>query len=389
MVEVKRYSQTLRAEFPGVSLDPFGVIDASLVQETMSHDILKLRLTGNQSYSALSHGAPVVFRWQTLRGRGVWYGYAHRVDPVFRKQGSEVEILCVGVSYPLMSSGVDTWVDVRAGDVVKDIARKFRLAADVENHPQVFAQISQAGESYWSLLKRLANQLGYVLKMDGAAIVFRSRESLARNWRSRALPLNYAKSPAMGTEVLSFNPRVGAFNPQDGAYLYASASNVDAVSGTIIHSSSGIRRQGAFPANHAHPTQHVARNAMEARTATSAVRSTRRRPYKARLTSVGDPRIGVERYVSVHGADAPQLWLVQKVEHEFAEKYTCISDLISDGSPLPPGETANPNIIDPHRPGALPANPLPVLVNHRDVVGAAGSVLGDVYWSAPVINWRN
>lgn len=384
-----QHAPSLRVLFPGVLLDPFRTVSATLVQESMTHDVLKLKVAG-QSFHPLAQGAPVHFEWKSTRGRGVWCGYVHRVDPSFRKVGSETEILCVGLSYPLMSTGVDTWAGVKAGDVVKDIARMFRLTADVEDHPMVFPQISQAGDTYWQLLVRLADQLGYVVLMDGAAIVFRSRSTLARNWRPQALDLRFDKRATSATEVLSFAPRVGAFNPTDGGYRYATTSGVDAVSGTVTHAATGTRRHGMFPGNIARPVSRVATSAMEARSATAAAQDVARYPLRARLTSVGDPHIRPERYINVRGVDAPYLWLVRKVEHEFTvDKYASISELISDGANPPPGEPVNPDVVDPHRPGALQPNPAPVLVNHRDVVGAAGSVLGDVYWSAPVINWRN
>lgn len=387
----------LRVVFPGVSVDPSVVKEASLIQETMRHDILRLKVASGPSYSVLAEGAPVHFTWGNGRGSGEFFGYVHKVGAAYRSSGGSSEITCLGASYPLLMAGVNNWVSMTASDIVRDIARRFRLYVDVEDHPLVHNQVSQAGESYWRVMVRLANKIGYVLRMDGVTIVFRSRNSLIKHHRPMATRMIFDSDPRQKSSAMTFTPKVGAFNPEGPAHHYSAALGVDTVNGTIMENHSGTPYDGLAPVNQGFAVDYSTSHALETETAVESIRETSRFTQSARLVSIGDANIEPETFVSVDGVDTVSNWLVRKVEHEISDSsYTCITDLLAEslrGTSLLPGEEprahgAAPQ-VNPHRPGALAPHPKPVLVDKRSVLGSPGTPLGDVYWSSPVVNWRS
>lgn len=386
---------SLRVSFPGVTVDPFRVLGADLLQQPLAHDVLRLKVSTGPSYAALSEGAPVQFTWSNPRGTGDFWGYVHRTDPAYRTDSGASQIICVGASYPLMSTGVDVWTNVRIGDVVRDVARRFRLSADIEEHPLVINQVSQAGQSYWQLLTQLASKIGYTLRVEGATLVFRSRESLAHHFRPQAIPLTYVRDTLGTTDIRSFVPQVGAFNPEIAAAQTSEISGIDPVTGTVILASENIdsfrERQGL---RQGFLVGQVATSAAEAVAASRGAQENSRLSQRAKMESVGHPGIQPGRFVSVSGVanELAGTWMVNSVRHEMTlSSYLCHAELGSDGlgpAQLRAGEAAlKPGEINPHRPGALPDPLRPALVDHRSVRGSAGAPLRDVYWSSSVVDW--
>jgi hypothetical protein len=385
----------LRVFFPGVTVDPFRVEGATLIQQQLAHDVLRVRVSTGPSYAALSEGAPVSFTWSNANGAGGFWGYVHRIDPAYRNSGGTSQIICVGASYPLMATGVDVWTNARVSDVVRDIARRFRFAVDIEEHPLVLNQVSQAGESYWQLLCRLANKIGYVVRVEGATVIFRSHESLAHHFRPMATPLTYSRDPLSIASIKSFVPQVGAFNPENAAAQTSDISGIDPVTGLVISASESIDDLRARPSlRQGFLVGQVATSAAEAAAVSRGAQENSRLSQRAKMECVGYPSLQPGRFVSVLGV-APELagnWMVRRIEHEMSRSsYMCTADLGTDGlgaAQLRAGESAlKPGEVNPHRPGALPDIQNPTLVDHRSIRGSAGTPLQDVYWSSSVVDW--
>lgn len=389
-------STDLHLEFPGVMLDRFEVNSATIVQKPHAHDVLRLRVSAGPSYSELSEGAPTRLSWKTDRGVGNFWGYVHRIEPRFANDTAFSEIVCVGTSAPLMVTGTDVWTSVRASDVVRDIARRFRFSADIEPHPRIYNQISQAGDSYWKLLTRLSEETGWVLRVDGATIRFRSRDSLTHGLRTAATDLLLSRDPSVPSEILSFTPQVGAFSPEFGEKSAAALRGIDPTSGKVFGAETSAEdlrfrrdRYGGLA------TSYVTRSMTEAESAARAAHEKSRLAVRAKLRSIGDVNIRPEHFVNVRGVSDGMggTWVVIAATHEITPtSYTCTAELGTDGLGKlrsMPGETAAiPGTVNPHRPGAVMQPLTPVLIDHRTVLGAGGGPNQGVYWSSPVINWR-
>lgn len=383
--------------FPGVLMDTPRVRSATLTQNALSHDVLSVRVAPGQSFGVIADSAPVRFTWRSSRGPGSFWGYVHRIDPRFSAADGNSEILCVGTTSPLMSVGDNVWSEVRASDVVLDIARRFRLSCDTEDHPRVYNQISQAGESYWQLLVRLAKETGWVLRVDSATIRFRSRESMTRGLRPHAPIFRYDPAPNAVSDVSSFVPKVGVYTPETGARQTGLVDAIDPMTGAIIGASSSVfRLREGTPQPTGPTTESVVRSAIEAESTAQAARENSRFSLRARMESVGDPLIRPESFVDIRGEvarDMAGLWVVRKAVHEITpSSYTCSSELGTDGlgpqRPLVGELEIKRNEVNPHRPGALPPENQPVLVDNRTVLGSGGGPQEGVYWTSSVINWR-
>jgi len=381
---------TLTMELPTVSGLGSRPSVGTLIQAPGSHDIFRLKVTPVDGLEALFHGAPAVVRWSSRYGNGAFHGFVHRVDPVYQPGNKHANITLVGASYPLMQPGSLSWIGVRASDVVRDIAFRFGLSCDVEDHPLVYPQVAQSGRSYWQLMNELAEETGYVLRMEGATLMFRSRDSLLSHFRPMAPEV----------PVQSFSPKVGAFNPELGATSSVrSVSGVDPYRGAIVadRGAPDLMREGRDPMFDHLLTGDVVHTQMDASTAVAAALEANRFTTVASVTAPGNPLVAPERVVwpTPVPTDLAGHWVVRAVEHHIERgKYTTRAELATDGlggsllkSGEPPRAAASPGhaVVDPHRPGALPSWPYPepVLRTNSPVKGAPGRVLTDFSWIAP------
>lgn len=362
-----------------------------LVQAPGAHDVFKLQLTNADGIEALFAGAPVVVRWTSPVGDGAFHGYVHRADPVYQRDRRTASLLLVGASYPLMQPGSLAWTGVRASDVVRDVAFRFGMACDVEGHPLVYPQIVQAGRSYWQLLRELAEEIGYVLRMEGATLVFRSRASLLAHFR----PL------APEVPVSTFAPKLGAFNPELGATSASrAATGIDPYQGAVV-ADRGLAdqmRAGLDPIYDQLLTGDVVHSQVDAATAVESAQEANRFTTLASIVGAGNPLLVPERVIwpSPTPSDLTGHWVVRAVEHDFevGGRYTTRAEVGVDGlgaallqpgepaaSPTSPGQT----IVDPHRPGALGGWPYPepVLRSWTPVVGRPGRAGVNYAWIAP------
>jgi phage protein D len=376
-----------------------------IIQKPCSHDIAVFALHTPDKLTGIMSGAPVAITWTNQRGSGSFRGYIYRVDPMYEANSAQsVNVICIGASYPLMNKGVDVWVGVTAPDVVKDIAFRNGLAADVEHHPRVYGQVMQAGESYWKLLVRLADETGYVLRMEDSTLVFRSRDSMTQHFRPIAPTMKMVRSgdPAAQARanILDFKAKVGEFTPELGAARASrSVFGLDPKSGATLNKNVGAvdpYRADGDPVFEEFLVHAVVNNQSEVDTAVAAAQERNRFSRFAKMTTWGEPYLAPERVLYLTGMepDLAGYWTVRSVIHNIdAANYKCEVELATDGlgSPLrlvgePSRENPTRRIpVDPHRlPGLSWPYPEPVLESSVQVVGVAGTPLTDFSWVAPV-----
>lgn len=366
------------------------VAGGRLVQAPGAHDVFRVTLSSADGVDALYSGAPAVVRWTSRVADGAFHGYVHRTDPVHTQKRRTASVTLVGVSWPLMQPGSRSWVGVRVSDVVRDIAFQFGLACDVEDHPLVLPQVMQAGGSYWQLLRELARETGYVLRMDGATLVFRSRQSLLAHFR----PI------APRVEVGTFAPKIGAFNPELGATpARRAASGVDPYQAAIIADlgATDVMREAPPALSEQLLTGDVVHTQQDASTAVAAAQEANRFTHVASIVGWGNPLVAPERVIwpTPSPAGLGGHWVVRSVEHSFdLGRYSLRAEIgsdglgdgvLRDGEPALRATTPEKTIVDPHRPGALPSwpYPKPVLRTSSPVVGAPGRAMETFSWVAP------
>ena len=389
-------STQLTLSFPTTSAYQGRARTGTLTQAPGSHDVFKLALSSGDGLETLFSGAPAVVRWTSALGDSAFHGYVHRVDPVHTKgKAPTASVTLVGCSYPLMAPGSLTWAGIRVSDVVRDIAFRFGMACDVEDHPLVYPQIVQGGRSYWQLLRELASEVGYVLRMEGATLVFRSRQSLLAHFRPLA--------PRVATHT--FAPKLGAFNPELGATTAVRyVSGIDPYRGDIV-SDRGVADQmrvGDAPVYEQLLTGDVVYTQQDASTAVAAAQEANRFVTVASLVSTGNPLLVPERVIwpDQVPADFTGHWVVRAVQHDFdLGRYSTRAEVAADGlgagllragEPAASGTSPGHTVVNPHHPGSLPGwpYPAPILRTSTTVAGLPGQPVAGFAWIAPTTEAR-
>ncbi len=375
-----------------------------------AHDVAVLSVnTPYRNLGGMNSGTPVSIQWSNQRGTGTFNGYVYRADPLIVAGASANTLICVGASFPLMGKGQNIWTDISASEVVRIIAAQHGLDYDVEDHPRVYNQITQAGESYWQLLNRLADETGYVLRMDGATLRFRSRKSFTQHYRPIAIRMDFAQGAnpnlRLAAEVQEFKARVGAANPEFGTlHASRSGSGIDPASGEAISNSADVSplRADGSPIFQDYITNRVVNSALELDLALQAEQEKNRFTKFAQMRTLGDPTLAPEKVVYVRGVDAPYngFWTARTVVHDITtNNYRCEVFVATDGLGGPLRATGEDSYtipdhptmatVNPHRPGAFQKALQPVLVSKSQVIGQPGAPLTDWFWSAPVVRSVN
>lgn len=183
---LERYPQR-SVKFPLTPYFSLTFLTASLEQDFNSHDRLVLTFAGKieDASSFVGSGDPVELTYSGAGKSSTWVGYVHKVIPQ-TVMDNVTKIVCVSPTYLLKTTTQKIYKKVTADQVVEKVCKKYGLKAVTQRHPRVFATIGQAGQSDWQLLRRLAKQTGFGLKIKGTTIYFMSKDKLASASKARA-----------------------------------------------------------------------------------------------------------------------------------------------------------------------------------------------------------
>lgn len=303
-------------------------ISVSLVQRDCMHDVAIIKLPQGKVSSAtlqFAYGVPVSFAWSSYSGRGTFVGYVHSAVPWVNSGGSGYDITAVGASMPLKAVNQRVWTNTTASQVARLIASEHHLAFDVEEHSRVFPQITQDGISDWSVLRTLADRVGYSLRMEGVTLQFVSRGTLARYYRSlapatRTSLTDYSTIPS-GRDIISFQPVLGEHQPESGdVRAFHTVKGIDPVTGVPFSATasgpSNPGRAGSSPIQRVYSTE-TARSHVEAQHIAQAAADKNRYPIRAKATMYGNPELAPGRVLFI---DSPQYkmagyWTVLSADH--------------------------------------------------------------------------
>lgn len=183
---IERYSSR-EATFDLNPNFPLALLTARLDQQFEHHDTLVLNYAGklDDPSSFVGSGDPVTFKYSGGDADATWIGYVHKVIPATIAHASTT-IICVSATYLLKTTKQKIYKNVTADQVVSKIAKQYGMKAVTQRHPRVFKTIGQAGQSDWQLLRRLAKQTGFGLKIDGTTIFFMSKNKLSTASKAKA-----------------------------------------------------------------------------------------------------------------------------------------------------------------------------------------------------------
>jgi hypothetical protein len=162
-------------------------LTAKLGQEFNAHDTLVLQYAGKieDTLNFIGSGDPVEFEYSGGGSTKTWVGYVHKVIPSTVAENSTT-IICISPTYLLKTTKQKIYKNVTADQIVQKVCKQYGLKAVTQRHPRVFSTIGQAGQSDWQLLRRLAKQTGFGLKISGTTVYFMSKNKLSSASADRA-----------------------------------------------------------------------------------------------------------------------------------------------------------------------------------------------------------
>jgi hypothetical protein len=176
---LERYpSRTVR--FPLSPTFDLVFLSAKLEQEFNSHDRLVIKYAGKVegTLNFVGSGDPVEFEYSGAGSKKTWVGYVHKIIPSTVSENATT-IICISPTYLLKTTRQKIYKNVTADQVVQKVCKQYGLKAVTQRHPRVFSTIAQAGQSDWQLLRRLAKQTGFGLKVTGTTVYFMSKNKLS------------------------------------------------------------------------------------------------------------------------------------------------------------------------------------------------------------------
>lgn len=265
-------------------------------------------------------------------------GYVHDINADMTATTNFTTVKAIGASYVMKQPGQAIYKNITASDVVKKIAIKYGFSYNIEPHPRVYPQISQAGLTDWQLMVRLAKQNGYFLIVDGTTINFKP---LLQDFNDNIEEAKYFARGEVGFKnqdlLYSFYPVIGETLSHSGADKSAVAvSGIDPVTGEIIKvvkqtRSTPTRQNSQTELFDKYATSTVASTYDTAKYEAEAADENSKFPYRADLETMceGSLRPGMPVYVDNVGSQYSGYWTVLESIHEVTETSLNIMQYVS------------------------------------------------------------
>lgn len=229
---------------PSLKTD-IGLVGAELYQTAEQHDRLVLHFKGKPSKkeTTISFGDPVVFTFKSGKTPYKFNGIVYRIDSKNTQQANNLDVICISASAELKNTDQKIYKNVTADQVVKKIAKKNGMKATTQRHPKVRKAVSQAGQSYWQLLRRLAKQTGFALRVDNTTIIFMSKEKIYKTKKKKAPYFAYVGGTTTGTitkperlfgNIISFHPILSDNSAEFGTRVDRVITGTNQKTGEVI-----------------------------------------------------------------------------------------------------------------------------------------------------------
>lgn len=222
--------------FPLSGSAPPKVQHVQVVQREFRHDMARVRVNRERpAFPDYRSNTPVELTYGREGQVETFYGYVHHVEPYVERNAEHLTIVCIGTGYPLKQRRQQMYRDKTITDVVREVAGRHKLDADIEPHTLRHSVIVQAGESDWEFLIRLAKEIGYVVYINGTQLRFHTRTRDLKGARNEAPRFKY--SPPEETdqgEVRRFLSRIGETLPTAGRRADRRAYGVDPRTAKVI-----------------------------------------------------------------------------------------------------------------------------------------------------------
>jgi len=308
---------------------PQRITSFTVTQERYAHEIIDIQFRDwDVQYSQVKPGHPVKC---TLRGEisdRVFYGYVHDINPQISPGKRFVNVKIIGASFQMKQSRQRVYHDTTATEVVRRIAKSHNFSYEVDEHPRVYPQITQAGITDLQLLSRLAKQCGYTFRIENTAIHFKKLTTDFNAFKDSApnFIMRNANDP-QGSTLYSFNLILSeSYKYTDGYKSAVQFGGVDAYTGvasiaTNIKRPTTTRVTAETELFDSFATSTVSPNQTVAFYEAAAADERNRFPYRARIQVLGTPNLNPDKPVFLSGIGDVYsgYWMVLSSQHKVIE----------------------------------------------------------------------
>jgi hypothetical protein len=329
-----RRGSTFKVEFPTVPslITQPRSMELRQVQGEHEQVILKFLASSHLWFDSLLTGTPIRIVWGTEDNHRTWYGYVSFVNRTTSPSPeNEMEIHCIGATFPLKERTTKVIVNTTIPDAVKGIVEKFGFKYIGEQDDRVFDQITIAGHSYWEWIQEQAKRIGYGVIIDGMDFVFKPIDKLIDQGVTAVPIFSFGGSQVPAGSQL-YDRTLDVFKVSNGEYVENQSSlrsnklvgGVNPENNSVISSSYSPKNVGTSLRQNVNDvlfsevrSEQVVHNVSSANSAAKGAASLSRMATPAKAIGQGDARVRpyYPVYVNGTGTATDGFWIVKEAIH--------------------------------------------------------------------------
>jgi phage protein D len=335
----------------------FSLLRMQVYQTARKHDqaIIRVRAKTANWGNTLATGTPIKVYWRGENtDAGTFVGYVTHIKPRGKTENHrfEFDIISVAASWDLRKTDSEVWKNKSAPEIVKDIGKKLGYKVVTKQHSLKRPVTAQRAESYWEFMSRLAERIGYALRVDQTTIFFLPLSEYVAAGLSRAEKLNAIpgnpEDPAGNVEEYT---AWGGDVSEDPVYSSDTTDviAIDPVTGKPYEVSSdpqsAVKRNKKTKPRYRRRVSVPAHNRAEAKSIADGAAANGAMAIDTKASCRGSGSLTPYRpvYLELGDAELNGWWIVKSVVHTIdAETSQYMCDVVVSTDSLDPSSVAKP-----------------------------------------------
>lgn len=308
-------------DYAGRPNDPGGLYRVEVREGFGKHALVMLDYPApRRRRSLIQEGNPLVLKWgwAPLDTRN-FYGYVNHHEIVETNSGTQfLRTFCLGTSMSLNDSGSSVWERVSPSFIARTVATRRGLRCVMHQAPRILPYWAQGNQSDFTMMKRLADTVGFRFWVDGSTMYFLDPARMLRQPTDRRTPSFEMYRDGLDDSLKDIKVISGSMAP--GGASVQEIFGLDSNTGALIKSSSSrvFEERGLMKPAKRSVYPHSVGSLQEARQINEANAALGTWAH-IEATVVGSPRVRLGRLVNLGGDalnDAHEGdWLVSGATH--------------------------------------------------------------------------
>ena len=302
-------------------------LDTELRQAWGKHDMFFIRIEYPRTYSGLKtqklwdDNAPVRIIWgRRPTNIETWYGYVNHHNVASNADSGskalQITYVCIGTSKPMNTDRNRTWGQVTPTYIARKLAGEYGFRAVLTKTNWILPFETQANESDFAFLNRIAEKVGYRFWVSGGTLYMIDPAVVLITANNQAVPsFTLDKFFTQLDTVRDFDMNEGG-NLPGATIAYRTIYGVDKNSGTVIQATASTKNS---PTITQIKTDRVANSLNEAKNLVQAWESMNQWWISAKAELYGTVALYPGKLISLSGNQMPQdtqgYWVVTSATH--------------------------------------------------------------------------